>query len=126
MAFVILGKVAGNIVLLSLYPKWRKRYHYVVKKSHKKVLRPLFLNYVLVIMKNFASYGALTLAHPVALVLVVGDSAKPIVIFLMGIILSYISPKVGREELKFRPIIVHLIATVLLVVGIVILRQQYL
>ena len=122
LGFVILGKGIGNLAIIIARPKWRKRFSNVMKASNKKVLRPLIFNYVIVLAKDYAKYMGFILAPSAAIASAVGDSAEPIVIFLMGIIMTLIWPKFGREELKLRPIMAHLIATILIVIGITILR----
>lgn len=122
MAFVFIGKGLGNIVIMALAPKWRKRYHYVAKTSHQKVLRPLIATFISGIAKDFATHLALVLAPSVALVSAISDSTKPIFIFFMGILFTLIWPKFGREKLNKRAILVHLVATILVVIGICLIQ----
>lgn len=122
MAFVFIGKGLGNVVIMAFAPKWRKRYHYVAKTSHQKVLRPLTATFVACLLKDFATNMALILAPSVALVSAISDSSKPIVIFFMGLLFTLICPKFGREKLNKRTIMVHLLATILVVVGICLIQ----
>ena len=122
LGFVILGKGLGNLIIVACRPKWRKRFKNVMRTSNKKVLRPLICNYTIVLIKDYAKYMGFILAPSAAIASAVGDSAEPIIIFLMGIIMTAVWPKFGREDLKLRPIMVHLLATILIVIGIVILR----
>jgi hypothetical protein len=50
------------------------------------------------------------------------DSVTPVVIFFMGIVLTLIWPKFGREKLNRKNVLVHLVATMLVVIGIVLLQ----
>lgn len=122
MAFVFIGKGIGNTIIMALAPKWRKRYHYVMKSTHHRVLRPLFATFIACILKDFATNLALILAPSVALVSAVSDSSKPIVIFFMGIVFTIIWPRFGREKLNKRTVLVHLIATILVVIGICLIQ----
>ena len=122
MAFVFLGKGLGNLLIIYTHPKWRRRFKHVFHTSHAKVLRPLFSSCIIGITKDFSYRAALTLAPSVALASVASDSATPIVIFFMGIVLTLIWPKFGREKLDKKTIVVHLIATILVVTGIVLLQ----
>lgn len=122
MAFVFIGKGLGNIIIMALAPKWRKRYHYVVKSSHAKVLRPLSTTFICGIIKDFANNLALILAPSVALVSAISDSSKPIFIFFMGIVFTIIWPRFGREKLNKKTVLVHLIATILVVIGICLIQ----
>lgn len=122
MAFVFLGKGVGNLLIVYCCPKWHRRFKSVVKSSHKKVFRPLLLNFSTSIVKDFTYRGALTAAPAVALASVASDSAEPIVIFFMGIILTLIWPKFGREKLDRKTVAVHLFATALVVLGIILMQ----
>ena len=103
-------------------PKWHKRYRAVAQRSHQKVLRPLCFSFAFCVTKDFTQYSAPILAPSVAIASVVADSSKPIVIFIMGLILTALWPKFGREKLTRRSIAIHLIATILIVVGIILLQ----
>lgn len=122
IAFVFLGKGIGNFIIIYARPKWRRRFYTVVKESHNKVFRPLVANSIIGAIKDIAYRLALTLAPAVAIASATSDSAEPIVIFFMGVILTLIWPKFGREKLDKKSVIVHLIATVLVVIGIIVLQ----
>ncbi len=122
LALTFLGKGIGNTIITILMPKWRKRYHEVSKKSHGKVYRPLFCTFAACILKDVMQYSAMIAAPSVALVSVVADSSKPVVIFIMGIIMTMLWPKFGREDLSRRSIAVHLLTTILIVIGVFLLQ----
>lgn len=122
IAIIFLGKGIGNLIIVYCRPKWRKRYKNVVKSSKKKVYRPMLFNFATTVIKDFAYRGALTAAPAVAIASVASDSAEPIVIFFMGLLLTLIWPKFGREKLQKKIILVHFIATILVVIGIVLMQ----
>ena len=122
IALVFLGKGLGNAVILLFKPNWRHRFRSVVKSSHKRVLLPLSVSAVLNFIKDFTYRGALVLAPSVALASAASDSAQPIVIFFMGLLLTLAWPKFGRENLNKKQIIVHLIAVVLVAAGIILMK----
>ncbi len=124
MSLVFLGIGIGNLILLALMPKWRKRFVSVYRSSHRLVLRPLFGCLVVSLVKKLAYHAALVLAPSVALASVMSDSAEPIVIFFMGIVLTLIWPKFGREKIDRKNILTHLIAIVLVVIGIILIQLQ--
>lgn len=123
MAFVFLGKGIGNLIIMYSIPKWRRRFISVAKSSRKKVFRPLISSYLFGITKDFTYRAALFLAPSVALASAASDSTTPIVIFFMGIVLTILWPKFGREKLNKKSVLVHLIATILVVVGIVLIQS---
>ncbi len=121
---IIMGKGIGNVAIVYCRPKWRKRYYYVLNKSKRKVIRPMLINSILGVVADFTYRAALATAPAVALASAISDSSEPIVIFFMGIVLTLIWPKFGREKLDKKTVLVHLIATVLVVIGVVILQIQ--
>lgn len=123
IAIVFLGKGLGNLIIILLNPKWKKRFYQVFKSSRKKILRPILANSIINISKDVVYRSAL-IAAPAAIVSAVSDSTEPIVIFFMGVIFTIIWPKFGREKLNKKTVLVHLTATLLIVIGIVILRFQ--
>lgn len=122
LALVFLGSGIGNLIIMLAMPKWRKRFNRVYKGSRGRVLLPLAFSCVVGVVKTITYRAALTFAPAVALASVAADSTEPIVIFFMGLILTLIWPKFGREKLDRKTILVHLAATVLVVVGIVLIQ----
>ena len=122
-ALLLLAKSIANLILVYSTPKWRRRYRTVIKQSKGKVIRPMIANTIIGTTKEFAYRAALVTAPTVAIASAVSDSAGPIVIFFMGIILTLIWPRFGREKLTRKPIIVHTIAILLVVIGVIILQN---
>ncbi len=120
----LLGKGIGNSVILIFRPKWRRRFRAVLKSSNKKVLRPLAIDAVLGIMKDIAGRAGLVLAPSVALASAISDSSEPMIIFFLGLALTLIWPKFGREELNKKSVLIHLVAIVIVVAGIILLQFQ--
>lgn len=122
IALAILGTgLMDGLIILTL-PKWRKRYHNVKKASKGKVLVPLAASFSVGLVKSFAYRSALIAAPALALASAASDSIEPIVIFFMGLLLTLIWPKFGREKLQKKVILVHLIATIIVVIGIVLMQ----
>ncbi len=122
IAFLTLGKALGSIFIVWSRPKWHRRFYKVLKTSKYKVLRPMLINYIISLAKDFAYRGALVLAPAIAIASAASDSTEPIVIFFMGLLLTLVWPKFGREKLDKKSILTHLAATVLVVIGIVLLQ----
>ncbi|MBR3139092.1 EamA family transporter [Candidatus Saccharibacteria bacterium] len=123
IAFFYLGMGISNVAIVICMPKWRKRFTSVTKKYKSKLIVPLSINFIFSVIKSVAYRAGLILAPTVALASAASDSAEPIVIFFLGILLTLIWPKFGREKLDRKSIIVHLIATFLVVLGIVLLQM---
>lgn len=122
ISLVLIGNGIANLLIVYLSPKLHRRFREVDRKSHHKVLRPLFANSIVRIVQQITYMGALITAPTVAIASVASDSAEPIVIFFMGLLLTLIWPKFGREKLQRKTVLVHLIATILVVIGIFLLQ----
>ena len=122
IALVLMGKGVANLVIVYMKPKLRRRFQTVLKTSKRRVLRPMVLNFFIGATKEYVYRAALIAAPTVAVASAASDSAEPIVIFFMGIVLTLIWPKFGREKLNRKSVLIHLLATILVVVGIVILQ----
>lgn len=122
VAIVVLGTgLMDGLIMLAL-PKWRQRYRHVKKSSKNKVIFPLAASFTVGVIKSYAYRAALIAAPALALASAASDSIEPIVIFFMGLVLTLIWPKFGREKLQKKVVLVHLIATILVVVGIVLMQ----
>lgn len=120
--FFFYGKGVADVLIVLLRPKWYKRFKAVFKANRPKILIPFIINPILGVVADFSYRAALVLAPAVAVASAISDSVEPIVIFFMGILLTLIWPKFGRESLNRKTIIVHLIATILVVIGIITLQ----
>ena len=122
IAVFFFGSGIGNLFIMLLYPKWIKRFHRVLKESKNKILFPITIGFLLNAVKSFSYRVALALAPAIALASVTSDATEPIVIFFMGIVLTLIWPKFGREKLDKKTVLVPLLATVIVVVGIILMQ----
>ncbi len=120
--FVFVGKGISDLIIVYAHPKWRRRFGAVMRGSRKKVLRPLISNSLVGFTKDIVYRLGLVMAPTVAIASAASDSAEPIVIFFLGIVFTLVWPKFGREKLDRKSVVVHLIATALVVVGIVLLQ----
>lgn len=124
IVLVLIGKGVSNLIIVYSRPKWRKRFYHVLYSCKFKILKPLFLNSMIGVVADLCYRLALATAPAIALASAISDTAEPIVIFFMGILFTLISPKFGREKLDKKTVIVHLVATILVVTGILIMQIQ--
>jgi len=122
IGLVLFGKGLGAFLIFLIVPKWRHRFRQVVKTSNFRVFRPLTANAIIGLIKDISYRTALAIAPSVALVSATADSTEPIIIFFMGLVLTLIWPKFGRETLNSKTVFVHVIATVLVVISIILLQ----
>lgn len=120
-SWFVIGRGIMDLVYFYTNPSWRKRYKYVSKHNRKALYASLTAAQVIFLVAEFAGRYALIIGVP-ALVSVTSNALEMIVVFLLGIILSIIVPKFGREKLTKNAILSHLIATILAVVGIIMLQ----
>lgn len=124
LAIVLFGKGIGNILIIAFQPKWRMRFRHVVKESKNKVLIPIIINTFVAVIADFSYRIGLATAPTVAFASAISDTGEPIAIFFLGLVLTLIWPKFGREKLDRKTVRVHLIATVLVVIGIILMQVQ--
>ena len=123
IGLVLMSKGFSDIMIVASQPRLRKRFFDVKRRSKNKVFRPLVVSSIMMTVQQFTYRAALITAPAVAIASVASDSAEPIVIFFMGLLLTLLWPKFGREKLQRKTIMVHLIATVLVVIGVVLLQM---
>lgn len=122
MAFIFLGKGVCDLLIMYTHPKWRKRFNYVLKHSNKRVLFPISSAVTISVVRTFAYQLALITAPTIAIVSAATDSITPIMVFFLGVIFTILWPKFGREKLNRKIILVHLVATILVAIGIVLIQ----
>ena len=122
IALLFLGSGIASLAIVYSKPAWRRRFKVVLKQNKQKLLLTLTINSVLSFIKSTTYRAALMLAPAVALASAAADSTGPIVIFFMGIVLTLIWPKFGREKLNRKSVLAHLAATIVVVIGIVLLQ----
>lgn len=117
-----MGKAIASLIMVGSNKKWRNRLKTVVRRYPRKVPRLVISNTLVGIVADVAYRMALATAPLVAIASAATDSVEPIVIFFMGIILTLVRPKFGREKLTKKSIFVHLGATALVVVGVALIQ----
>lgn len=122
IGLILLAKGLSDLIIIGSRHKWRHRFTSVMRSSHYKVLRPLSASLAMRFVQEFTYRIGLVLAPTVAIASAASDSVGPTVIFFMGLVLTLIWPQFGREKLQKKIILVHLVATILVAIGIIILQ----
>lgn len=120
-AWFVLGRGIMDLLYYFCNPSWRKRFQYLEKHDGKRLFTTLTIAQVVFLVAEFAGRYALIIGVP-ALVSVVSNALEMVIVFVLGIVLSILIPIFGREKLNRRDVMAHLIATILAVVGIIILQ----
>ena len=119
--YFMLGRGITDVVLFILNKSWQQRMKYIWRRKRKVFLPTIIFNQIMTIAAEFASRWSLILGVA-ALASVVANVAELILTFVLGLVLSAIWPKFGREKLNRHIIIAHLLAVVLCITGIIILQ----
>lgn len=122
IGIVLIVKGLTDLAIIGSRHKWRRRLAKVMKTSRRKVLFPINISIILRVIQEFSYRIGLVIAPTVAIASAASDSIEPFVIFFMGLVLTLIWPKFGREKLQKKVVLVHLVATVLVVVGIILMQ----
>ncbi len=120
-SWFMIGRGIMDLIYYFAHKDWRARYKYVQKHDAKRLYLSLSVAQGVFLIAEFAGRYALIVGTP-ALVSVTSNALEMIIVFVLGIILSIIVPKFGREKLSRHIIIAHLVATVLAVIGIIMLQ----
>ena len=93
----------------------------IIKKNGLKKIWPMMADYILEVGSDLI-YRIGLLLTPVALGSVVAASSELIFTFIFGILFTFLIPKFGREKITVRNELIHSVATVILVVGIILIQ----
>lgn len=122
IGIVLIAKGLSDTIVIGGRRKLRRRLTKVIKSSHRKVLVPINAGVVMRVIQEFSYRIGLVVAPTVAIASAASDSVEPIAIFFIGIVLTIIWPKFGREKLNKKTVSVHFIATALVVLGIILMQ----
>ncbi len=122
VGLVLVVKGLSDLTIIGSNRKLRSRLVKIIKISHGKVLFPINISIILRLVQEFSYRIGLIIAPTVAIASAASDAIEPIVIFFMGLVLTLIWPKFGREKLQKKVVLVHFIATALVAVGIALMQ----
>lgn len=111
----LIGKIAAGIGFLLFIPVYRKQFLKMVKSNKTVVLGLNSLSESFFIVAEGVTQYA-TLLAPLGLVLLV-NSFQPIFVMLLGVFLTLLFPKIGRESLTKKSLVQKAVGIVLLGIG---------
>ena len=117
----LIGRGCCDLLLFIVNGSWRHRFKYIWRHKRKQFLISAITDQTFHTIAEFA-YRSAMIIGVAALASVVANTAELIITFVLGIILSIIWPKFGREQIHRHIIIAHLLATILAVIGVIILQ----
>ena len=117
----LIGRGVTDVLLYLFNPSWRKRIKYICRHHKAELIGIVGINQIICVIAEFASRYALIIG--IAAVVSATNSIMELVFtFILGIVLSIIWPKFGREKLSRHIIIAHLIAVVLATIAIILIH----
>ncbi|MDR0979603.1 MAG: DMT family transporter [Candidatus Nomurabacteria bacterium] len=118
--WLLLGGVAANMVQMAVMKNWRQDFKKFFARNRTRKVAIITVNEVIWgIAEASWRFGVVML--PVAIVSVVGNVSQLIITFVLGLILSSVFPRFGREKLTKKVVVNHALATVAIGVALVIL-----
>ena len=122
--YLFIGKGIGDVIETVVVKKWRERWLHVWRKNHTnpKFWLTMVIDHLLYVGYDACYFTALILAPTIAIAPAIIKTAKPILVFIFGIIFSILWPNFGREKINKRAVRIRLIATTLAVVGVVLMQ----
>ncbi len=114
---LLIGKAIGDATLFGI-KSWRKRLSDVWREKRWRFLSIFIANEFIYSVTECLWRYVLILAPTFALASVVENISQLIIVFLLGVLLSKIWPKFGREKLTRRVVMMHLVAVVMAISGI--------
>ena len=119
--YFLLGRGLSDVTLFATHANWQKRIKYIWHHKRAPFLITVIITQIITIFAEASSRWSLILGVA-ALAAVVTNASELIITFVLGIILSAIWPKFGREKLTRHVVVAHLLAVILCVIGIIILQ----
>lgn len=116
----LIGLILATLAMAAVKREWLGAVKEFLMDRRKHKMRIVLVNELLCIMAEMTFRAGLLMA-PMALVGVVSTSSQLVMTFGLGILLTIIVPKFGREELERKHVVSHLAATVLTVIGIILI-----
>ncbi len=119
--YFLLGRGVSDIILYVTHSDWIQRMKYIWRHKRWQFLFTAGFNQIICIIAEFLNRYALIIGIA-SLVSVTCNVLELIFTFILGVILTAIWPKFGREKLSRHVVIAHLIATILAIIGIILIK----
>jgi len=116
----MLGNALMRLLMVGVFKSWRHDLARLLKRNKLKKLFTISMNEIIWLGGEIAWRYGLTIM-PVAIMSVTGNVLQLIVTFLLGVGLTLIWPKFGREKLSKKLILHHAAATGIVAVAVVLL-----
>ena len=122
MLYVMIGRGVADLALTVKFKTWRHRFKVVMRRGGLKAWIAIATDFMIWLGQEFVNYTALIIAPAMAMASAITKTLMPISVFLLGVVFTILWPSFGREKLDRKTVMVHLIATVLAVIGIILMQ----
>ena len=117
----IVGRFTFDTSVTIFRPSMRKYAYGIFKKNPIKTVAVIYGAGFIYIIGDFIYRYALSLTNS-SFVTAISNASELIMTFVMGIILSIIWPKIGREKIDKRTVGAHLVAVILVITSIILIQ----
>jgi len=111
-----------GIILLVFVKNYRQGFFNVLKQNRLKVISINGLNEILNIVAKIA-FNFATILTPVTMVWII-NGLQPVFVFVFGIILTLVLPKISREDISKKTLIQRMIAIAVITVGVYLINRS--
>lgn len=118
--WLMLGGAMSNVLAFAVMKSWRKDLKsFLVRKKGRKISIIVVNQMINLTGEALWRFGVVMM--PVAIMSVTGNVAQLILTFVLGVILTLLVPKFGREKLNKKVVVNHALATGVIAVAVVLL-----
>jgi drug/metabolite transporter (DMT)-like permease len=117
----VLGRAFFDTTGTIAHKSWRKRFKEVIHAHPVKTMTIILSTSIIYTAGDFIFRYALGLTNS-SFASAVANASELIITFLLGIILTLIRPKFGREKLDKRNVMAHLIAVIMVTTSIILIQ----
>ena len=119
--YVMLGHFISNLVLALVMKSWRVRARNVFREFRFKII-VTYLSGNFIWLVGEALWCLSILSAPIAVASAVSSTSQLIVTFILGLVLTTVLPRFGREKLTGRTVSYHLVALLLSIAAILLIQ----
>lgn len=118
--WLMLGGVISNVLAFAVMKSWRKDLKGFLARNKGRKISVIVANELICLTGEVLwRFGVVVM--PVAIMSVTGNVAQLILTFILGVILTLVVPKFGREKLNKKAVVNHALATGVIAVAVVLM-----
>lgn len=118
--WLMMGGIISNVLAFAVMKSWRKDVRSFLSRKKGKKISIIIANQ-LINLTGEALWRFGVVLMPVAIISVTGNVAQLILTFILGVVLTLIAPKFGREKLNKKIVANHALATGVIAIAVVLL-----